>query len=84
MHVNPAYQKQGLGKMLLDWGLQKAREKGKRVFLLASPTGKRLYEKNGFTVFEEGKLDLAIFGGEGEYTQSVIVWEGDGGEGREQ
>ncbi|KGO56770.1 Acyl-CoA N-acyltransferase [Penicillium expansum] len=46
--VNPAYQRQGVGTMLLKWACDEADRNGRDGFLLASTAGVRLYEKFGF------------------------------------
>lgn len=56
MRVEPAFQRQGLGQLLLDALLKDAKGKGiKRLFLDTTEqqvAAQRLYEKNGFTKFE--------------------------------
>ncbi|KAJ7895652.1 acyl-CoA N-acyltransferase [Mycena olivaceomarginata] len=46
--VDPAYQYQGVGQALLQWGLDQAASESVAVYLESSDEGKRLYEKNGF------------------------------------
>ena len=81
MRVSPTYQRQGLGGMLLEWGLKEAREREKRVVLISSPMGRGLYERNGFKSVTEFVIDLGKFGGEGIYTPSAMVWNGERGKG---
>ena len=52
--VHPDFQRRGVGSVLLDWGLERARRRGEKVYLEASEFGKRLYDKKGFK--EVGKL----------------------------
>ncbi|KAL2698998.1 hypothetical protein AAEP93_010386 [Penicillium crustosum] len=46
--VNPAYQRQGIGSMLMRWACDEADKNGRDGYLLASPAGVRLYETFGF------------------------------------
>ncbi|KAM3459149.1 hypothetical protein MY5147_006230 [Beauveria neobassiana] len=46
--VDPGQQRRGIGKMLLNWGLEKAREQDKDVYLIATPAGRPLYQAVGF------------------------------------
>ncbi|KAI5465079.1 putative GNAT family acetyltransferase [Mariannaea sp. PMI_226] len=46
--VHPKHQRRGIGKMLLSWGLQQAREQERDCYLLATPAGLPLYEAAGF------------------------------------
>jgi len=77
IRVLPSYQGKGIGSMLLRWGLQKAAQKGKRVFLQASAESRELYLRNGFEVEAEVRMNLGEYGGVGVYIQSVMVWDGD-------
>jgi len=45
--IDPDYQRKGLGRMLLRWGLDKADAEGKRAFLTSTPEGKPLYLSEG-------------------------------------
>ncbi|UCC48068.1 MAG: ribosomal protein S18-alanine N-acetyltransferase [Gemmatimonadota bacterium] len=50
--VAPGWRRRGLGKRLLDWALEKARERGtERIFLevrISNRAAQRLYERYGF------------------------------------
>jgi len=48
--VDPEKQRRGIGRRLLEWGIQKGREEGVPVALEASPGGAALYKKVGFEV----------------------------------
>ena len=39
--------------MLLDWGIEKSNELDLEIWLNSGPTGKSLYEKNGFVALEK-------------------------------
>lgn len=56
--VHPAHQKRGIGRLLLDWGVQEAAKQGKDCYLVATPAGLPLYRAAGF---EDVKV-LDIFG----------------------
>lgn len=43
------YQGRGAGGMLMRWGVERADEEGVECYLDATPEGKRLYERFGFT-----------------------------------
>lgn len=73
IRVLPSYQGKGIGGSLLKWGLQKAAQQGKRVFLSASPEARDLYLRNGFEVEGEVRMNLGEYGGVGVYIQSVMV-----------
>jgi ribosomal protein S18 acetylase RimI-like enzyme len=51
--VDPAFQRRGVGGLLVGAGMEMAYEEGVPVMLEASPNGKRLYEKMGFVVVGE-------------------------------
>lgn len=46
--VAPEFQRQGVGKLLLQWGMERAREENVPVTLSSTPAGKALYEGSGF------------------------------------
>ncbi|GFP57729.1 hypothetical protein TASIC1_0009006600 [Trichoderma asperellum] len=56
--VDPQQQRKGIGKILLDWGINRAAGDKKDCYLLATPAGKPLYTKTGF---EEVRV-VPIFG----------------------
>ncbi|KAI1466500.1 acyl-CoA N-acyltransferase [Daldinia caldariorum] len=53
--VDPAYQRQGVGSMLMQWGCEEADRNERDAFVLASPAAVRLYTKFGFEVV--GKVE---------------------------
>jgi len=61
--------------MLLKWGLQQADKHGKRIFVLASPEAKGLYEKHGFVSVGDVTMDLEEYGAEGVYVQTAMLWD---------
>ena len=56
--VDPTYQRRGIGKMLLQYGIDGARADGKDAYLIAAPAGMALYRGNGFQSL--GSLDLGM------------------------
>ncbi|KAF2200009.1 acyl-CoA N-acyltransferase, partial [Delitschia confertaspora ATCC 74209] len=56
--VDPSYQRQGVGRKLLEWGIKQADQDGVPMYLEATPPGKVMYERLGFEV-----LDVAEFPG---------------------
>jgi ribosomal protein S18 acetylase RimI-like enzyme len=70
--VHPKYQRRGVGAALIDWGLQHARQRGEKVYLEASQTGKALYLKKGFKVVGEFEL-----GEPGELIIPCMLWDPD-------
>jgi len=50
--VHSAYQRRGIGAVLMDWGIAKAQKDGLRVALQSTKAGKRLYEKKGFKLVD--------------------------------
>lgn len=46
--VHPKHQRRGIGKMLLEWGVQEAHREQKDAFLIATPAGVPLYQARGF------------------------------------
>ncbi|KAI8659967.1 N-acetyltransferase domain-containing protein [Fusarium sp. Ph1] len=52
--VSPNHQRRGIGRKLVQWGLDRSEEEGVAAVLEASDAGKCLYEKMGFV--EVGKM----------------------------
>ncbi|KAI6303667.1 hypothetical protein MCOR22_007383 [Pyricularia oryzae] len=46
--VHPQHGRKGIGKNLVQWGLDRARSDKKDAYLIATPMGKPLYERLGF------------------------------------
>ncbi|KAI9004641.1 acyl-CoA N-acyltransferase [Gaertneriomyces semiglobifer] len=55
--TDPAYQGLGVGRLLLDFGLDKARKEGLPCYLEASPAGKPIYEHLGYEVVDQFEMD---------------------------
>lgn len=73
--VHPAYQRQGIGSLLLQWGIEKARELGARLWVTATPQAVSTYVRNGWVVKERCGIDLSGYGGEGIYSRAWMVRE---------
>lgn len=56
--VDPNHQRRGIGKLLLNWGVDKAKTEGRDCYLIATPAGRPLYESVGFVYLQE----LSVFG----------------------
>ena len=48
--VAPSFQRRGVGGMLIDWGLERAREENIPAMLESSQAGHKLYQKKGFQI----------------------------------
>lgn len=62
--VHPDHQRKGIGRKLLQWGLDEADKLGLIAYLEASVDGRHLYETTGFKVVKEARLDFSPFGKE--------------------
>ena len=51
--THPGYQRKGVGKLIMDWGVKRAVDLDIETWLDASPFGKGLYEQFGFTTVEQ-------------------------------
>ena len=54
--VDPKQHRRGIGKALLNWGLERSKEQGRDCYLFATPAGKPLYSAMGFENL--GAVDL--------------------------
>jgi len=60
LSVDPDHQRRGAGRMLVQWGMEQAAAEGKKVFVIATPEGKPLYEAMGFEAIAD-PVDLLGF-----------------------
>ena len=72
--TDPAFQRRGVGRMLIDWGQEQATLEGCPIGLTSSMVGELLYRKKGFRPYGaipcEGFQDIPMF-----------IWEPEGMEG---
>lgn len=61
LSVDPKYQRQGIGSMLLQWGCEEADAHGRSSFLMASPAGISLYTKFGFKAVRDVYTSTGTF-----------------------
>lgn len=54
--VLPEFERRGIGKALMQEGLEMARKYRVSIYLVASPAGKGLYERLGFDVLDEHEM----------------------------
>jgi GNAT superfamily N-acetyltransferase len=81
--VDPGFQRMGVGRKLLDWGLEKADRERLECWIEASPAGKGLYEKVGWREVDVIDVELRRWGWEGEekVARTVSMFRGVGGKG---
>lgn len=71
--VDPKWQRNGIGQMLVRWGLEKAQEDGVSAGLESSETGAPMYLKLGFVEVERFLML------EGRVTFPIMVWRPNNG-----
>ena len=60
--IDPAYQRRGLGSMLIRPGLEAADKADAHTYIEASPAGLGLYLKHGWEVVDELVIDMEKHG----------------------
>lgn len=66
--VDPAHQRRGIGKMLVKWGLEKAKSQGKGFYLSSTPAGRQFYlslglqEAGGYEIFGTYETSMVLPG----------------------
>ncbi|KAH7077410.1 hypothetical protein FB567DRAFT_149286 [Paraphoma chrysanthemicola] len=73
--TDPAHHRRGAGKMLIEWGTEKADKVQLPCFLEASEVGKPLYERMGFETKHAEVFDLGKYGLQGTDTNTVMIRE---------
>jgi GNAT superfamily N-acetyltransferase len=68
LHTLPEHERKGAGTALMEWGIRLADSEGLPIRLLSSPHGFELYRRFGFVELGRVTVDLARWGGEGEFT----------------
>jgi GNAT superfamily N-acetyltransferase len=71
--VHPAYQRQGVGSLLLQVGIKRADEQQAKIWLTSTPQAVPAYQKSGWEVKEIYTLDLGKHGGTGTYNRAWMV-----------
>lgn len=66
--IHPTYQRQGLGSILLNWGMQQASLYQLPVVVAATFNGEHLYRKHGFK--ECGRIDFE----QSPFCWTAMVW----------
>lgn len=77
--VHPDHQRKGVGKMLVDWGIEKAGEEGVPLGLESSPVGRGLYEQRGFRFYGVigGEVREEDEGAGVDGAKEKVAWNGD-------
>ncbi|KIW95123.1 uncharacterized protein Z519_03707 [Cladophialophora bantiana CBS 173.52] len=70
--TSPKYQRQGAASLLLDWGLERADDRGLAAYVESAPAALRLYEKYGFKEVSKLALEMSPWK-EGEYMNVCMV-----------
>ncbi|RAO66351.1 uncharacterized protein BHQ10_002363 [Talaromyces amestolkiae] len=71
--VHPNHQKRGIGRQLLQWGLDEADRLGLVTYLEASTDGVRLYESAGFEKLKDVFMNLRPFGAKGDLPIRLMI-----------
>lgn len=70
--VHPDFRRQGVGTMMVNWGINAAKEKGWPVTVCSSPLGKLLYAHLKFEV--KGTEVIKVEGEEDSFSSAVMVY----------
>ena len=73
--VLPAFQRQGLGALLIKDGLGLVDREGARTYIEASPAGLELYKRFGWKHVDDAYVDRAEYGGEGVAISRMMIRE---------
>ena len=68
MIVHPEYRRQGIAKMLTQWGTDLADERGIQTVVVAVPFARPVYEKLGFKLIKEINIDFSV-------TDASLKWK---------
>ena len=71
--VKPAFQRQGVASLLVKSGCEVADAYNLKVFVIASPAGKKVYEGQGFRLVETVSTDYSQFGASEPYVHHFLV-----------
>ena len=82
LHVNPRYQSRGIGKILLQWGLDKAAEMSLPIYVKAERRGLNFYAHLGFNILPTSEFWLdrnGEFVGRGSVENGNVDWKQENG-----
>lgn len=65
--VDPSYQRRGIGRKLMEWGMERSKEEGVPITLTASPAGLSLYQSIGFKEVQLNDIGNGI-------TERSMIW----------
>ncbi|KAI9375185.1 acyl-CoA N-acyltransferase [Aspergillus egyptiacus] len=71
--THPDAQRKGVGKALLTWGMERADQLQRRIYLEATTEGLPVYEKLGWRELARVVLDYSRWGGEGGQELTLMV-----------
>ncbi|KAL9003663.1 MAG: hypothetical protein Q9188_003486 [Gyalolechia gomerana] len=71
--VSPAYQRRGLGTMLIQEGLAAADRDGAKIYVEASSKGLNLYLRHGWKIVDDIKMDMTPYGGKGMAIEELMI-----------
>jgi predicted N-acetyltransferase YhbS len=60
MIVHPEYRYQGIARMLIEWGTNRANELGVETIVVSVPFAVPIYEKTGFGIVKQIDVDFSI------------------------
>lgn len=73
--TTPAHRRRGAASQLVEWGTQRADQRGLKSVLMASEAGLGVYLKHGFKVVKEIEMDLRPYGVEATEVRRWMVRE---------
>ena len=71
--TTPAHRRRGAASLLIEWGTQRADERGLKCVLMASEAGLGAYLKHGFKVVREVEMGLRPYGVEAAEVRRRVV-----------
>ena len=75
LYVRPEYQRQGLGGLLVAFGVHEADKLGLAAYTEATPEGLGLYLKHGFKEVDRVTVDLEQWGGpKGDFNSYGLLY----------
>ncbi|KAL2822768.1 acyl-CoA N-acyltransferase [Aspergillus cavernicola] len=71
--TDPKAQRKGVGKALLRWGMDKADQQQKRIYLEATTEGFPLYAAMGWKALDTVEIDYEQWGGKGKQELTLMI-----------